>query len=60
MLFKDSALLDIIFRVFDVDDDSLISFDEYMNCLSIISSKASKEDKLKCEFHSKTCRPRSI
>ncbi len=49
MLFKDSALLDIIFRVFDADDDSFISFDEYLNCLSIISSKANKEDKLKCK-----------
>ena len=51
MLFKDSALLDRMFRVFDQDDDNIICFDEYINCLSIISSKASKEDKMKCEFN---------
>jgi serine/threonine-protein phosphatase 2B regulatory subunit len=50
MLFKDSALLDRIFRVFDLDDDNQISFPEYLSCLSIISSKATKEDKLKFSF----------
>lgn len=48
MLFKDSALLDRIFRVFDKDDDDQISFLEYLTCLSTISSKAPKEDKIKC------------
>lgn len=48
MLFKDSALLDRIFRVFDADDDDQISFVEYLTCLSTISSKAPKDDKLKC------------
>jgi hypothetical protein len=48
MLFKDSALLDRIFRVVDIDDDDHISFHEYLSCLSIISNKASQEDKLKC------------
>eukprot|EP01031_Cornospumella_fuschlensis_P036128 gene36128-43812_t len=50
MLFKDSALLDRIFRVFDADDDNQISFLEYLSCLSTISSKAPKEDKLKFSF----------
>lgn len=50
MLFKDSALLDRIFRVFDADDDNQISFMEFLSCLSIISSKASKEDKIKFSF----------
>lgn len=50
MLFKDSALLDRIFRVFDSNDDDQISFQEYVTCLSMISSKASKEDKIKCEY----------
>lgn len=48
MLFRDSALLDRIFRVFDVDDDNQISFYEYLSCLSTLSTKAPKEDKLKC------------
>lgn len=51
MLFKDSALLDRIFRVFDLDDDNQISFTEYLTCLNTISSKAAKEDKLKFSFH---------
>lgn len=50
MLFKDSALLDRIFRIFDRDDDNRISFAEYINCLSTISSKASQEDKLRFSF----------
>eukprot|EP00600_Ochromonadales_sp_CCMP1393_P001334 CAMPEP_0174990144 /NCGR_PEP_ID=MMETSP0004_2-20121128/21145_1 /TAXON_ID=420556 /ORGANISM="Ochromonas sp., Strain CCMP1393" /LENGTH=216 /DNA_ID=CAMNT_0016243693 /DNA_START=151 /DNA_END=801 /DNA_ORIENTATION=- len=50
MLFKDSALLDRIFRVFDADQDNQISFPEYLSCMSSISSKSSKEDKLKFSF----------
>lgn len=50
MLFRDSALLDRIFRVFDVDDDNQISFYEYLSCLSTISTKAGKEDKLRCKI----------
>lgn len=50
MLFKDSALLDRIFRVFDADDDNQISFMEYLTCLSIISSKANKDEKIKFSF----------
>jgi Ca2+-binding EF-hand superfamily protein len=50
MLFRDSALLDRIFRVFDVDDDNQISFYEYLSCLSTISTKAGKEDKLRFSF----------
>lgn len=48
MLFKDSALLDRIFRVFDADDDNEIIFSEYLSCMSSISSKATREEKLKC------------
>jgi Ca2+-binding EF-hand superfamily protein len=50
MLFRDNALLDRIFRVFDADDDNQISFYEYISCVSILSSKAAKEDKLRCKF----------
>lgn len=51
MLFKDTALLDRIFRVFDGDDDNCISFSEYIKCCSNLSSKASQEDKLRFSFH---------
>lgn len=50
MLFKDSALLDRMFRVFDNNDDNVITFEEYVACLSVISTKASKEDKMKLSF----------
>lgn len=49
MLFKDSALLDRIFRVVDADDDDQICFIEYLSVLSTISNKASQEDKLRCK-----------
>ena len=51
VLFKDTALLDRIFRVFDADDDDKISFAEYMSCVSTMSSKASQDDKLRLAFH---------
>ena len=47
MLFRDSAVVDRIFRVFDKDDDNMISFEEYLTCLATLSSKASEENKLK-------------
>lgn len=50
MLFKDTTFLDRIFRVVDKNDDNKISFAEYVECLSILSNKASKEDKLKFSF----------
>lgn len=48
MLFQDSALLDRLFKAFDTDDDDLISFSEYVECLSSVSNKATHEQKLKC------------
>jgi Ca2+-binding EF-hand superfamily protein len=50
MLFRDTAMLDRIFRVFDEDEDQRISFPEYLKCLNVISSKASEADKLKLSF----------
>jgi Ca2+-binding EF-hand superfamily protein len=50
LLFKDSAMIDRIFRVFDANEDGRISFEEYLQCLSVLSSKASQEDKLKLSF----------
>ena len=48
MLFRDSALLDRIFKVLDTDNDGLIDFNQYIACLSKVSNKALPEDKLKC------------
>ena len=50
MLFKDTTFLDRIFRVVDKNDDNQISFPEYIACLSILSNKAPKEEKLKFSF----------
>lgn len=55
MLFQDSILMDRIFAVFDADSDNLISFDDYIACLSTVSNKAKPEDKLKCAFSSIMC-----
>jgi len=54
MLFEDSTLLDRMFRVFDKNDDNVVSFAEYVTCLSVISSKGTKEDKTKCKYLSPT------
>jgi hypothetical protein len=48
MLFRDSSLLEQIFRVFDTDQDGCISFTEFISCLSTFSSKGTPEEKLKC------------
>ena len=50
VLLKDTALLDRIFRVFDLDDDNCISFSEYIRCVSTMSSKATQDDKLRLAF----------
>lgn len=49
MLFRDSSLLEQIFRVFDTDDDGTISFSEFISCLSTFSSRGTPEEKLRCE-----------
>lgn len=49
LLFKDSVLVDRIFQVFDRDDDGEICFQEYVACLSILSLKASSDEKLQCK-----------
>lgn len=50
MLFRDTIMLDRIFRVFDANEDQKISFSEYLQCLSVISNKASEAAKLKLSF----------
>ena len=50
MLFRDTIMLDRMFRVFDANEDQKISFGEYLQCLSVISNKASEAAKLKLSF----------
>lgn len=50
VMFKDSALLDRIFRIFDNNDDGSISFNEYVIGISTLSSKTSHEEKMKFSF----------
>mmetsp|Transcript_26345 Transcript_26345/g.49424 ORF Transcript_26345/g.49424 Transcript_26345/m.49424 type:complete len:247 (-) Transcript_26345:169-909(-) len=50
MLFRDSSLLEQIFRVFDTDHDGSISFSEFISCLSTFSSKGTPEEKLRLSF----------
>jgi Ca2+-binding EF-hand superfamily protein len=54
MLFKDSVLLDRLFRVFDKNDDDAISFSEFIACVTKLSTKASEQDKLRCEYTTQT------
>jgi Ca2+-binding EF-hand superfamily protein len=49
MLFRDSALLDRLFKAFDSDNDDLIDFNEYISCLSTLSTKSTADGKLKCK-----------
>ena len=55
MLFQDSILMDRLFKVFDEDKDDLVSFPEYVACLSIVSNKAKPEDKLNFSFKIYDC-----
>jgi Ca2+-binding EF-hand superfamily protein len=48
MMFKGSVMLDRIFAVFDTDGDGFINFNEFIRCLSILDSKASSLEKLRC------------
>lgn len=50
MMFKETAMLDRIFRVFDKNEDDKISFEEFVECLSVLSSKAPQSEKLKLSF----------
>ena len=47
MLFRDSVLLDRMFRIFDANDDNKINFAEFISCLSALSNKASPEEKMR-------------
>lgn len=45
---KESLYVDRIFQLFDTNDDSCISFAEFLQSVSILSSKASADEKLRC------------
>lgn len=46
---KESLYVDRIFQLFDANGDSYISFAEFLQSVSILSSKATTEEKLRCE-----------
>lgn len=48
--FRDSFLLDRIFKIFDKNSDGRITFSEFLSCLSTISSKATQNEKLQLSF----------
>lgn len=47
---KESLYVDRIFQLFDANGDSCISFAEFLQSVSILSSKATTEEKLRCEW----------
>mmetsp|Transcript_27625 Transcript_27625/g.35898 ORF Transcript_27625/g.35898 Transcript_27625/m.35898 type:complete len:208 (-) Transcript_27625:376-999(-) len=48
--FKDSVFLDRMFAVFDKDGDGMINFGEFVEGLSIFTTKAPAEEKLRFSF----------
>ena len=46
---KTSLYVDRIFQLFDKDNDSYITFPEFVKSVSILSSKGTMEEKLKCK-----------
>jgi hypothetical protein len=47
---KASLYVNRIFHLFDSNDDSYISFGEFVQSVSILSSKGTSEEKLKCTY----------
>uniref|UniRef100_K3WFF1 EF-hand domain-containing protein n=1 Tax=Globisporangium ultimum (strain ATCC 200006 / CBS 805.95 / DAOM BR144) TaxID=431595 RepID=K3WFF1_GLOUD len=47
---KESLYVDRIFQLFDANGDSFISFTEFLQSVSILSSKASTDEKLRFSF----------
>ncbi|TMW61506.1 hypothetical protein Poli38472_012697 [Pythium oligandrum] len=47
---KESLYVDRIFQLFDANNDSFIGFDEFLQSISVLSSKGSTEEKLKFSF----------
>jgi serine/threonine-protein phosphatase 2B regulatory subunit len=48
---KESLYVDRIFQLFDTNGDSFISFGEFLDSLSVLSSKGTPDEKLKCAWH---------
>ncbi len=44
-------MLDRLFVGFDMNNDGLIDFDDYLMSLFVLSNKASKELKVKCNYY---------
>lgn len=45
---KESLYVDRIFQLFDINNDSLISFSEFLQSISILSSKGKPDEKMRC------------
>jgi Ca2+-binding EF-hand superfamily protein len=46
----DTYLMDRLFTLFDADSDDLVSFNEFLELVTVINTKSSREDKLKLSF----------
>lgn len=49
--FKDKNMAKRIFRIFDENNDQVITFREFVVGLSILCKKGSEEEKLKCTYN---------
>lgn len=46
---KDGLYLERLFALFDSNNDGSIAFKEFLQCISFLSSKMPKEERVKCE-----------
>ncbi|KUF97935.1 Calcineurin B protein 2 [Phytophthora nicotianae] len=54
---KESLYVDRIFQLFDTNDDDFISFDEFLQSVSVLSSKGGTAEKIKCTSPTLVCYP---
>merc|ERR1712126_66029 len=47
---KESLYVDRMFQLFDENNDGFISFEEFLKSVSILSTKGTYEEKVKCKF----------
>lgn len=52
---KESLYVDRIFQLFDTNNDSFISFAEFVQSVSILSSKGKSDEKLRCTLRPHLC-----
>ena len=50
MQHRSTHLLDRVFTVFDLDKDGDMLFNEFISILSVLSPKATPEQKIECTF----------